>query len=135
MYRNGRAAKGKNKGKRFKMNKQLFILRVNMKHVIKAAFFYMQDHDIFFKDFTKRYDILQGALRQQLLRFLSIATVDLNSLADSPWPYEINTCDNNDNANSNSIFQPCKVEYHDHKSAALLGSKVNVKHLRERVMM
>ena len=34
LYRNGRAAKDKNKGKRFKMNKQLFILRENMKHVI-----------------------------------------------------------------------------------------------------
>ena len=109
-------------------------------NVIKAAFFFMQDHELFCFNIRDRTDKIQGQLRQQLLRFLSVARVDLNTLVDSPWPYEVNTCDNNDKANSNSIFEPCKVEFQQQTEAILtvlhgnriLGRKVHVKHLRKR---
>ena len=136
LRRNGRAGKGKNK-----MNNQLFILRENMEHVIKAAFAFMQDHEIFLYDFKKkRTDRLKRDLRKQLLRFLSVASVDLNTLVDSPWPHEVNTCANNDNANSNSIFEPCIVAYQGQREAIIkvlhgnriLGREVQVKHIRKR---
>ena len=140
LLRKGRAGKGKNEGKSYKMNNQLFILRKNMEHVIKAAFFYMQDHELFRYDFKKKTDTLQRELRQQLLRFLSVASVDLNTLVDSPWPHEVSTCDNNDNANSNSLFEPCKVEIQGKREAIIkvlhgnriLGRKVQKKHIRKR---
>ena len=96
-----------------KMNNELFILQDTMRHVIIAAFHYMQDNRTFVYPGHVRQLKNQTALRKQIKRFLSIASIDLNVLVDSPWQHEVSTATvepgKNTKVHQNAIHEPCKL--------------------------
>ena len=96
-----------------KMNNELFILQDTMRHVIIAAFHYMQDNRTFVYPGGVRQRKNQNALRKQIKRFLSIASIDLNVLVDSPWQHEVSTATvepgKNTKVHQNAIHEPCTL--------------------------